>query len=133
MAQFASEAEEYDPALQLLATTNKPTTSPHAQRRCYACDPVQLRSYATAVDILDATGKAFIENNLLKFRAKDQFLNAVICHMAAGVCMSFVSFSAALPTSSHALPRTGSLVLAVRWVRPVLATTTRIQWRQIVL
>lgn len=35
----------------------------------------------------------------------------------------------------HAMPCTGSLVLAVRWLRPVLitTTTTRIQWRQIVL
>ncbi|KAH3766577.1 soluble NSF attachment protein [Pelomyxa schiedti] len=44
----------------------------------------QLERYDRAIEIFDKIGRQCLENNLLKWGAKDHFTKAVICHMAKG-------------------------------------------------
>ena len=45
---------------------------------------VQLERYALAAPIFEEMGQKYCENNLLRYSAKDQFLNAGLCRLATG-------------------------------------------------
>jgi alpha-soluble NSF attachment protein len=46
----------------------------------------QLESYDKAIEIYEQVAAQAIDNNLLKWGAREYYLKAGLCHMCTGVC-----------------------------------------------
>jgi alpha-soluble NSF attachment protein len=57
----------------------------------------QLENYNKAIEMFEKVGTASINNNLMKFGAREHFLKAGICFMARGVSKMIWR----IPPSSH--------------------------------